>query len=144
MSALSVTEGFGAISASHCGNKNKTSPTSFCHRISVSSSSSFLQAFGLCRTAADDRSSDILKMAAFAKLPLLHETRPSSTKLQLINVPFHSSHSTFQRVCVRLQTNCFHGCFCDAVNLLHVFRWRNNRTFSRSAALFCRNLEIFH
>lgn len=42
----------------------KTSPPSFCLCISVSSSRSILQAVRLCRMAADDRSSDILKMAA--------------------------------------------------------------------------------
>ena len=71
-----------------------------------------------CRTAVDDRSSDILKMAAFAKQ--LYEMRPSSTKLQLINVPFHSSHSVFQRVCVSVCVHTMHACRHDTFMVVFV------------------------
>lgn len=43
------------------------------------------------RKAANDTSSDIYKMSAFAEQPVQCEMRPGSTKLQLIDVPFHSS-----------------------------------------------------
>lgn len=72
---LLAPEGFGAISASHCVKTYHT----FLLWFSVSGFS-FLQAFRLCKMDINDRSSDILKMAAFAEHPLLHETRPSSTK----------------------------------------------------------------
>lgn len=44
-------------------------------------------------------------MSAFTKQPLLYEMRPSSANLQLINVPFHSSHTVYFSMCV-------HVCVC--------------------------------
>ena len=133
---LSIPEGFGARSTSHRVEKH---PPFYSVSASPSSLRSVLQAFRLCRTAVDDRSSDILKMAAFAKQ--LYEMRPSSTKLQLINVPFHSSHSVFQRVCVSVCVHTMHACRHDTFMVVFVIPWiyymlvyrRRNDSTSRKA-----------
>lgn len=133
-------------------NKPTSNPL-FC--LSVSSLLSFLQAFRLCRMATDDRSSDILKLAAFAKLPLLYKMRPSSTKLKMMS--YFTDHTVYfsMRVCVCIYVPAdisFHGCFFDTMYVLYVgiqekkaFNLEKSTKPSQSAEqLNLRNFEIFH
>lgn len=91
-------------------------------------------------------------MAVFAKQPLLYEMRPSSTKLQLINVLFHCSHSMFQHACVYVSACAYVPAGITAFNILYVgiqekegFNLQESSKPSQSAVeLYLRNLEIFH
>lgn len=104
MPYLSATE------SKKMGNCKQATFTPFfsCLCVSIFILRSFLRALRLCRSIVDDRISDILKIAAFAQQPLLYEMRPSSTKLQEINVLFHSSHNIFQHACAFMAVLWYH------------------------------------